>query len=49
MPADRGDLMNLIRAVIYKIGIRPKPGSIFYSPSRALLLAVDKAWKDSGL
>lgn len=34
--------MNLIRDLIYGIGIRPKPGSIFYSPSRAFSIGARK-------
>lgn len=25
--------MQLVRRVVYKLGFKPKPGSIFYSPS----------------
>jgi hypothetical protein len=35
--------VGLIRRFIYKIGLRPRPGSIFYSPSRDLELAMEGA------
>jgi hypothetical protein len=37
--------MRLIRKLIYRWGFRPKPGSIFFSPSLALLYAHAEAWR----
>jgi len=34
--------MNLIRAFVYWIGLTPKFGSIFYSPSRHWTMRVGK-------
>lgn len=31
--------MRLIRGLIYRLGFRPKPGSVFYSPPIAYLTA----------
>lgn len=48
--------MRLIRRWVYQLGFRPKPGSIFFSPSMEIALkvheAVRKAFKqlsDEGL
>lgn len=30
-------MLRLIRTLVYKLGFRPKPGTILHSPSRALL------------
>lgn len=42
--------MRRIRRWVYQLGFRPKPGSIFYSPSMDLALkvleAVQGAFKD---
>lgn len=35
--------MRRIRVLLYKMGLRPKPGSIFYSPSLALQMAYEEA------
>lgn len=42
----RYTLLDRIRTLIYKVGLRPKPGSIFFSPSRAFYIAVDEAFKE---
>lgn len=33
------------RKVVYKIGLRPKPGSFFYSPSLSILYGIRAALK----
>lgn len=33
----RRPVMRFIRNTVYRLGIRPRPGSIFFSPSRAFL------------
>lgn len=33
--------MCVIRRLIYRLGLRPKPDSIFYSPTLSLLLACE--------
>lgn len=38
--------MALIRRLVYRLGFRPKYGSIFFSPSRDLLLAAQEAFKN---
>lgn len=40
--------MNAIRGLVYRLGFRPRPGSIFYSPSRDLLLKAGAAIKQWG-
>ncbi|WGH21100.1 hypothetical protein SEA_CASSIA_27 [Arthrobacter phage Cassia] len=35
--------MRLIRGIVYRLGLRPRPGSIFYSPSLALIYAIRDA------
>ncbi|WGH21205.1 hypothetical protein SEA_OBITOO_29 [Arthrobacter phage ObiToo] len=37
--------MSLIRRLAYRAGLRPRPGSVFYSPSAALVYAVLDAYK----
>jgi len=32
--------MKKIRRLVYRLGFRPKPGSIFFSPSLSLLISV---------
>jgi hypothetical protein len=48
----QSDLLEKIRFSIYRLGFRPKPGSIFYSPSIAfsleLLEAIRKVKKEKG-
>lgn len=34
--------MRYIRGWIYRLGFEPKPGSIFYSPSKAWVIAFKK-------
>lgn len=37
--------MSLVRAIVYRLGFNPRPGSIFFSPSRALLrLSKEARW-----
>ena len=38
--------MTTIRRWLYRRGYRPKQGSIFFSPSLALLYAHAEAWKN---
>lgn len=35
--------MRPIRSLLYRLGFRPKPGSIFYSPSISLRLSAQEA------
>jgi hypothetical protein len=35
-------MMNCIRNLVYRLGFNPKPGSIFFSPSRAFDKASEK-------
>lgn len=37
--------MAWLRRMVYKAGFRPKYGSIFFSPSTELILAVEDAMK----
>jgi hypothetical protein len=36
-------MLRYIRRMVYKLGFRPKPGSIFYSPSKDAELAGQEA------
>lgn len=38
-------MIALIRRLVYKMGFRPKPGTILFSPSRALILAFEEGMK----
>ena len=35
--------MRFVRKYIYRMGFRPEPGSMFYSPTRAWYLGVNEA------
>lgn len=37
--------MRLIRRLVYKMGFRPKPGTIFFSPSIALAIQFREDFK----
>jgi hypothetical protein len=36
--------MSGIRGLVYRLGFRPRPGTILYSPTRDLLYAVKGVW-----
>lgn len=38
--------MRRIRGLVYRLGFRPKPGSIFYSPSKDWQLALANFGRD---
>lgn len=38
--------MRHIRGLVYRLGFRPKMGSIFYSPSRTWILATRNIGRD---
>lgn len=38
--------MRKIRQLVYKLGVRPKPESIFYSPSLAFHLIMKEAFEN---
>ncbi len=38
-------VLGKVRGLIYKVGLRPRQGSIFYSPSLALIFGFRKAFK----
>lgn len=35
--------MRFLRKIVYKLGFRPKPSSLFYSPSRAWWAGVNES------
>lgn len=37
-------LLDRVRAVVYRAGLRPKPGTILYSPTRAFRAAAAQFW-----
>ena len=38
-------MLDSIRRLVYKMGFRPKPGTVLYSPSIHYRLAFEDAWK----
>lgn len=39
-------VVHWVRGVAYKLGFRPKPGAVLYSPSRAIALSTATALED---
>jgi hypothetical protein len=39
-------MLDIIRTLVYKMGFRPKPGTVLFSPSAALRLAYEDGMKD---